>query len=206
MPGGRGDAGRLARDREALARYRAAGGEFSAPTPLWRPSADRIVAILRRASAASDFADDWGSWLRAAAASGHIPSMALLGGRGPFAPASPADSIEWLRRINAYPGALPWVRAWAQVRMAAMFAEGSGVPKSDSSARLWYERAARAGNRAAMVSAAEFFESGRGRNDGRPDPAAADEWRRKAAAAGPDPDFEPELLPLSLGNQTEPAP
>ena len=197
LPGGRGG-DRLARDREALARYRAAGGEFSAPTPLWRAAADRIAAVLGRAGSAADFADDWSSWLRAAAASGHIPSMALLGGRGPFAPAAPADSLEWLRRINNYPGALPWVRAWAQVRMAAMFAEGAGVPRSDSSARLWYERAAQAGNRTAMLAAAEFHASGRGRNDGRPDPESAAEWRRKAEAAGPEPDFDPPLLPVSL--------
>ena len=197
LPAGRGG-DRLARDREALARYRAAGGEFSAPTPLWRASADRIAAILRRASSASDFAGDWGAWLRSAALSGHIPSMAVLGGGGPFSPASPADALEWLRRIERYPGALPWVRAWAQVRMAAMFAEGSGVPRSDSSARLWYERAAQAGNRTAMLATAEFFATGRGRNDGRPDPAGAAEWREKAAAAPPEPTFDPALLPLSL--------
>ena len=170
----------------------------SAPTPLWRASADRIAAILRRASSASDFAGDWGAWLRSAALSGHIPSMAVLGGGGPFAPATPADSLEWLRRIDRYPGALPWVRAWAQVRMAAMFAEGSGVPRSDSSARLWYARAAQAGNRTAMLATAEFFATGRGRNDGRPDPAGAAEWREKAAAAPPEPTFDPPLLPLSL--------
>ena len=197
LPGGRGG-DRLARDRDALARYRAAGGELSAPTPLWRAAADRVAAVLRRAESAADFADDWGSWLRASASSGHIPSMALLGGRGPFAPAAPADSLEWLRRINNYPGALPWVRAWAQVRMAAMFAEGAGVPRSDSSARLWYERAAQAGNRTAMLAAAEFHATGRGRNDGRPDPEAAAEWRRKAEDAGPEPDFDPVLLPISL--------
>jgi len=197
LPAGRPD-DRLARDREALARYRAAGGELSAPTPLWRASADRIAAVLRRASSASDFAGDWGAWLRSAALSGHIPSMAVLGGGGPFAPASPADALEWLRRIERYPGALPWVRAWAQVRMAAMFAEGSGVPRSDSSARLWYARAAQAGNRTAMLATAEFFATGRGRNDGRPDPAGAAEWREKAAAAPPEPTFDPPLLPLSL--------
>ena len=189
---------RLARDREALARYRAAGGELAAPTPLWRAAADRIAAILRRASSVSDFAGDWGAWRRSAALSGHIPSMAVLGGGGPFAPASPADALEWLRRVERYPGALPWVRAWAQVRMAAMFAEGSGVPRSDSSARLWYERAAQAGNRPAMLAAAEFFESGRGRNDGRPDPLGAESWRAKADEAPPEPTFDPVLLPLSL--------
>ena len=124
--------------------------------------------------------------------------MAVLAVPGPFAPATPADSLEWLRRIERYPGALPWVRAWAQTRMAAMFAEGSGVPRSDSSARLWYERAAQAGNRTAMLAAAEFFASGRGRNDGRPDPAGAADWRAKAAEAPPEPNFDPALLPLSL--------
>lgn len=197
LPPGR-EGGRLARDREALARYRAAGGELAAPTPLWRAAADRIAAVLRRASAASDFAGDWGAWLRSAALSGHIPSMAVLAVPGPFAPTTPADSLEWLRRIERYPGALPWVRAWAQTRMAAMFAEGSGVPRSDSSARLWYERAAQAGNRTAMLAAAEFFASGRGRNDGRPDPAGAADWRARAAEAPPEPNFDPALLPLSL--------
>ena len=190
--------GRLARDREALARYRAAGGADAAPTPLWRPAADRIAAVLRRATAATDFADDYGAWLRAAAAAGHIPSMAVLAEPGPFAPANPADSLEWLRRINNFPGALPWVRAWAQVRMAATFAEGRGVPRSDSSARLWYERAAQAGNRSAMLALADFCESGRGRSDGRADDDAAAEWRAKAADAGPEPTFDPPLLPVSL--------
>ena len=49
-----------------------------------------------------------------------------------------------------------------------------------------------------MLAAAEFFESGRGRNDGRPDPLGAESWRAKAAEAPDEATFDPVLLPLSL--------
>lgn len=189
---------RVGRDRRAIALYRAAGGEMTARTALWSQSADRIVWLLRRASSTTTFADDWTSWLKEAAAAGHIPAMVLRATPGPFATKDPAESLGLLRRISNHPAAKDDEKAFAWTFMAVMFAKGQGAPKSEQSALLWLKRAAEKGNGKAMELLAKSYESGIGTETGRPDRAAAAEWKRRAADAKPEPTFEPGWLPVSL--------
>ena len=189
---------RVGRDRRAIALYRSAGGEMTARTPLWGPSADRIVWLLRRASSTTTFADDWTSWLKESAAAGHIPSMVLRAIPGPFATTDPAEALGLLRRISNHPAAKDDEKAFAWTFMAVMFAKGQGAPKSEQSALLWLKRAADKGNGKAMELLARSYENGIGTETGRPDRAAAAEWKRRAADAKPEPSFEPKWMPLSL--------
>ena len=64
-----------------------------------------------------------------------------------------------------------------------MFAEGRGTPPSLSAAQIWYERAAKLGNQKAMLTLAEFYETGRGNEDGKADPDEARSWRDRARSA-----------------------
>jgi hypothetical protein len=61
------------------------------------------------------------------------------------------DSIEFIRElVRAYCG-----RDWVPKRnVAASYALGEGVRKNEARARMWYERAAKAGDESALTDLA----------------------------------------------------
>lgn len=187
------------RQKNAIKFYRAAADAVDSPLEVRIASENRIVALLKRLQGNPDeaFVGVWSAWVEKTAANGNIPAMALLAEPGIFSATNAVTSLDWLRHINKSPTSSPDVKAWAQTRMAARFAAGIGTPASESAARVWYERAAKLGNRQAMLKWAEYLETGKGEPNGLRNPDAAAEWKTKAESAGPEPDFEPAWWPTS---------
>ncbi len=172
-------------DRQAMQQWRAAFGIPEKWTRTQMDAITRIIAFVRQRRGVKDDDPELAKLLTQAATVGHLDAMMLaseLQDSGRILENSPSAALSWLRRITSN-GATPDVmRAEAQRRMAEMFAVGRGTPASLSAARIWYERAAKLGNKAAMLTLAEFCESGKGAENGKRDYDEGRYWRDKAAS------------------------
>lgn len=172
-------------DRQAMQQWRTAFGIPEKWTQTQMDAIVRIIAFVRQRRGVKDDDPELAKLLTHAATAGHLDAMMLaseLHDSGRILEKSPSTALSWLRRVTSN-GATPDVmRAEAQRRMAEMFAAGRGTPASLSAARIWYERAAKLGNKAAMLALAEFCESGKGAENGKRDYDEARYWRDKAAS------------------------
>ena len=201
-------------DRQAMQQWRAAFGIPEKWTRTQMDAITRIIAFVRQRRGIKDDDAELAKLLTQAATAGHLDAMMLaseLHDNGRILENSPSSALSWLRRITSN-GATPDVmRAEAQRRMAGMFAAGRGTPASLSAARIWYERAAKLGNKAAMLALAEFCESGKGVENGKRNYDEARYWRDKAASVISPPEERifrllPSLAPLDRVEPTvEPA-
>lgn len=172
-------------DRQAMQQWREA---FGIPEKWTRTQVDaitRIIAFVRQRRGVKDDDAELAKLLTQAAMAGHLDAMMLvseLHDSGKILENSPSTALSWLRRVTSNGTTPDVMRAEAQRRMAEMFAAGRGTPASLSAARIWYERAAKLGNKAAMLTLAEFCESGNGADDGKRNYDEARYWRDKAAS------------------------
>ncbi|MBX9585174.1 MAG: sel1 repeat family protein, partial [Gemmataceae bacterium] len=110
--------------------------------------------------------------------SGHPQAHYLLGlmdSYGEGGPADPAAAATHFRAAAGHPGAM--------FNLAALFAQGRGVPQSFADAKAWYTRAAEAGNPDGLYQLGVMHEHGQGVPADLD--AAAALWERAAAAGQP---------------------
>ena len=100
---------------------------------------------------------------------------------------SPRAAEAWRRRAEGKAGPAAWIRVGQAYR------DGACAPKNDAKARVMFERAARAGESAAMAALAELLE---------PNDPQALAWLRKAAEA----DHPSALVRLARVQELGPAP
>lgn len=202
-------------DRQAMQQWRDAFGNPAKWTSTQIDAITRILAFVRQNRGIKDGDVELSKLLTQAATAGHLDAMMLaseLNDSGRILENSPSTALSWLRRIASNASTPDSMRAEAQRRMAEMFAAGRGTPASHSAARIWYERAAKIGNKAAMLTLAEFCESGKGEENGKRDYDEARYWRDQAASAVPPPPqgsifhlLPSSLAPDKLKPQTNPA-
>ena len=185
-------------DRQAMQHWRSAYARPTKWTVTHTDAITRIIAFIRSQRGFKSDDTDLGALITHAASAGHLDAMLLVSecyDAGLLFKETPATALSWLRRIVAHASATNVMRAEAQRRMADMFAEGRGTPPSLSAARIWYERAAALGNREAMLTLAEYCETGRGTQDKKQTPEEARYWREKAQSIQTAP---PATLPSRL--------
>lgn len=192
-------------DRLAMQHWKAAYGRPTQWTSTQTDAIARMIAFIRFRRGFKPDDDELGELILHAATAGYLDAMLLVSecyDSGLLVKEAPSTALFWLRRIAAHASATDVVRAEAQRRMADMFAEGRGTPPSLSAARIWYERAAKLGNQKAMLTLAEYCDTGRGTEDNKQTPREAQYWRDQARSAQPPP---PIILPSRLRLQSAPA-
>ncbi len=203
--------GNVEDDRQAVQQWREAFGNPTKWTNTQLDAINRIIAFVRQKRGVKDDDVQLAKLLTHAATAGHLDAMMLaseLHDSGRIVERSSSTALSWLRRITSNASTPDTLRAEAQRRMAEMFAAGRGTPASLSAARIWYERAAKLGNKAAMLTLAEFCENGKGQENGKRDYDVARYWRDKATSVAPPPPTErlfrllPSSFDRSLANPT----
>lgn len=173
-------------DRQAMQHWRTAYGRPTKWTSTHLDAIARIIVFIRSNRGYKLDDAELGELIVHAATAGYLDAMLLVSecyDSGLLLEKNASTALSWLRRIIAHAGIKDAMRAETQRRMADMFAEGRGTPPSLSAARIWYERAAKLGNRQAMLTLAEFCETGRGHEGDKRSPEEARYWRNQAESA-----------------------
>lgn len=185
-------------DRLAMQQWRAAYRRPTKWAPMHTDAIARIIFFIRSGRGFKPDDSDLGELILHAATAGHLDAMLLAAecyDSGLLFKETPSTALFWLRRMASHTSATDVMRAEAQRRMADMFEKGRGAPSSFSAARIWYERAAKLGDQKAMLTLAEYCETGRGTEDNKKTPEEARYWQKQAQSTQPPP---PAVLPSRL--------